>query len=262
MKYILLSSTMLIETACFAQETTINYKNIFATAYTYVGIPKKDSLYVYGLSKDEWKTIKSFKIPKGTKAFDGNLRSVLFLLEDKIIIKEYYNCAEYCQSDTVVLKDAYKKISNKNWIRGINTTEAEFGLLDKEKELTIYKDDEEWKVSDQLNPNLYKENKTNPELRDNMKFDKLYNFGETQYLVTVNNREVRFYPYVFTIDKLNEGMVNYKILNIDLPKDVITAFIYDFTQMGWVYKDRIEFYKFDASQQAWVKDASIKTLFY
>ncbi|MFT4205428.1 MAG: hypothetical protein QM610_16110 [Chitinophagaceae bacterium] len=240
----------------------VNYKNIFNTGYTSVGVPKGDSVFVYSMDSDStWQNTAAFSIPKGAIAVDGNIRRVLFLLADRAIVQEYYNCGKYCIRDTLQFSEDIKPISSKNWIRSIPSTESDLGVLDGEKTVAIYKDGGKWQRSDKLNP-IYKANKTNPEVNSGMTFDKIYTFAQDQFLMTVNGKEVRFYPYEFSIPQLNQERIPYQKLNIDLPEHVLTAFVYDESQLGFVYRDRIEFYRFDSKRFVWEKKNECKPLYF
>src|SRR5690606_2910577 len=71
----------------------IDFTNIYNTHYTSIGIPVRDSVYIYdpSLSKSptNWSLIDSLAIPEGTIAMDGNIGKNIFMTKETIIFEEY-----------------------------------------------------------------------------------------------------------------------------------------------------------------------------
>jgi hypothetical protein len=147
-------------------------------------------------------------------------------------------------------------------LRNTLSTEAEYGYLKGEKNIAVYKDGDEWFVSGVLNPGIFKENRTVPLLTTSMPHSKIYQYGQSMYLMALNNKKVRFYRYESAIAQINMESVSPDKMNFDLPGDVITVFVYDDTKLGWVYRDRVEFYEFNKDTGQWQQSLKITALYF
>ena len=250
---------MMVTRVALAQKK-IDFDNIFNTRNSYVGVPTADRVFIYAYSEGRWDAVDTLKIPENCRAIDGNIRRVLFLTDDKMMIAQNDDCDTFCEKDTLKFGGKFEKISPGNWLRNGFSTEADYGYLKNEKNVAVYKNGDKWSVSDQLNPNLFKENKTNPVLTSSMPHHKIYLYDQDSYLMSVDKRKARFYRYELTLAKANEQALRPEQLNLDLPKDVLTVFVYDNTRLGWVYKNMIDFYEFDETLAQWQKCANLKPL--
>lgn len=239
----------------------IDLSNIYNTQYTYIGIPIRDSVYIYAppssKSPTNWSLSVSLSIPKGTLAIDGNIRKTAFMTEKCILF------VEQGRYDTLQFSEALPRRDPRLWIRTLHSTEAEYSFLLGEKNVGYYRSYDEtqdrivWKVSDQLNPNMFVENRTQPLLTNNSSFRRLYSFklgGIGTYIAALLDHEISFYRYPTWHDnQFADEIVQGEELNFTLPKGCIGAFIYDYKYIAVVSQEQISFYGFDKGQKKWIK---------
>ena len=248
--------------------TDIDFCNIFNTQYTYIGIPIRDSVYIYApppsKSPTNWPLIDRLAIPKGTLAIDGNIRKSTFMTKEAIIFEE---SSRY---DTLQFQTELPRIAPRLWIRGPHSTEAESYFLSGEKNVCYYREYNEredrlvWQISDQLSPHLFKENRTQPVLTDTDGFHRLYSFvpsGGGMYIAALFDQRISFYRYPTVHDTLlGAEIVEPSELSFLLPRGTVTAFIYDFRYIAVVSQERVDFYDFDNVQKKWIKADGIPSL--
>ena len=246
----------------------IDLSNIYNTQYTYIGIPIRDSVYIYAppssKSPTNWSLKNRLAIPEGTIAMDGNIRKTTFMTEKSILF------VEQDRYDTLQFSEALPRRDPRLWIRGPHSTEAEYSFLLGEKNVCYYRSYDEtqdrivWKVSDQLNPNMFVENRTQPVLTDTDGFHRLYSFvpgGGGMYIVALFDQRISFYRYPTVHDTLlGAEIVEPSELNFPLPRETVTAFIYDFKYIAVVSQERVDFYDFDKGQKKWIKADGISPL--
>lgn len=241
--------------------STIDYTNIFNTQYTYIGIPVRDSVYIYAppssKSPVHWSPVGSIAIPKGTIAMDGNIGKNIFMTKEMIIFEEYG------RHDTLRFHDDLPPIDSRVWIRTPHSTETDSYFLSGEKNVCYYREYDEseksfkWHITDQLSPYMFKENRTQPVLTDKDGFYKLYSFipdGGSEYLAALFKYRISFFRYPMTQDTLlKDKIIEPSKLNFPLPQGTITAFIYDYKYVAVVLQGQIDFYGFDTKQKKWIK---------
>lgn len=246
----------------------IDFYNIFNTRHTYIGIPIRDSVYIYTppSSKEPtyWSPIASLAIPKGTIAIDGNIRKSAFLTEEAIIFEEL---GRY---DTLHFQTELPRVDPRLWIRGPHSTETDSYFLSGEKNVCYYQEYNEhedrlvWQISDQLSPHLFKENRTQPVLMDSDGFHRLYSFipgGGGMYIAALFDQHISFYRYPTVQDTLlGDEIVEPSELSFPLPRRTMMAFIYDFRYIAVVSREQIDFYDFDHMQKKWIKEDEIPSL--
>lgn len=249
----------LMNFASFAQSKSINYENIFGTAFTYVGIPNEDSLYIFGLKEKQWQQVYSFKIPDNTVALDGNERRVFFLTDKEMIVQHYYNCGSLCGKDTLRLSDIKGEIISKHWLRNISSTESDFAVFQFSALQYYYQNGDGWNAKLFSNP-FEKTEKKNPKFYLDMPYEKIMSYVDDMYLITEQNQHLNF--WIFDVKNILEKAPQLKNeltpienLDVQLPKDVISVFVYDSKQLGWIYKDKIEFHSFNKQKQMWKKSS-------
>lgn len=245
----------------------IDFTNIYNTHNTSIGIPIRDSVYIYNPSSTKsptnWSLIDSLTIPEGTIAMDGNIGKNIFLTKETIIFEEY---GRY---DTLHFDTGLPPIDPRLWIRTPHSTEAESYFLSGEKNVCYYREYHEdekrfvWQVSDRLNQ-LFKENRTQPVLTDKDGFYKLYSFipgGGSEYLAAVFKHRISFFRYPMLHDALlGDKIIAPSELDFTLPQGAVTAFIYDFKYIAVVSQEQIDFYGFDSAQKKWKKAKGIPSL--
>lgn len=246
----------------------INFTNIYNTHYTSIGIPIRDSVYIYAppssKSPTNWSLIDSLAIPEGTVAMDGNIGKNIFMTKETVIFEEY---GRY---DTLRFHAGLPPIDPRLWIRTPHSTEVETYFLSGEKNVCYYREYSEseerfvWQVSDQLNPHMFKENRTQPVLTDKDGFYKLYSFipgGGSEYLAAVFKHRISFFRYPTVHDALlGDKIIAPSELDFSLPQGAVTAFIYDFKYLTVVSSEQIDFYGFDSAQKKWKKAEGIPSL--
>lgn len=243
----------------------IDFTNIYNTHYTFIGIPAGDNVYIYSppssKSPTNWSLIDSLAIPEGTIAMDGNIGKNIFMTKETVIFEEY---GRY---DTLLFHAGLPPIDPRLWIRTPHSTEAESYFLSGEKNVCYYREYNEdkkrfvWQVSDQLNPHMFKENRTQPVLTEKDGFHRLYSFipgGGSEYLAAVFKHRIAFFRYPTVHDtQLGDKIIAPSELDFSLPQDAVTAFIYDFKYLAVVLPDQIDFYGFDSAQKKWKKAEGI-----
>ncbi|RQP14778.1 MAG: hypothetical protein EAS52_16840 [Parapedobacter sp.] len=246
----------------------IDFTNIYNTHNTSIGIPVRDSVYIYNPSSSKsptnWSVIESLSIPEGTIAMDGNIGKNIFMTKETIIFEEY---GRY---DTLRFHAGLPPIDPRLWIRTPHSTEVESYFLSGEKNVCYYREYDEdqkqfvWQVSDQLNPHMFKENRTQPVLKDKDGFYKLYSFipgGGSEYLAAVFKHRISFFRYPMLHDALlGDKIIAPSELDFTLPQGAVTAFIYDFKYIAVVSQEQIDFYGFDSAQKKWKKAKGIPSL--
>lgn len=239
----------------------IDLSNIYNTQYTYIGIPIRDSVYIYAppssKSPTNWSLKNRLAIPEGTIAMAGNIRKTAFMTEKCILF------VEQGRYDTLQFSEALPRRDPRLWIRTLHSTEAEYSFLLGEKNVGYYRSYDEiqnrivWKVSDQFNPNLFVENRTQPLLTDSNNFRRLYSFnpgGIWTYIAALYDHQISFYRYPTWYDtQFADEIIQGEELNFTLPKGCITAFIYDYKYIAVVSQEQISFYGFDKGQKKWIK---------
>ena len=239
----------------------IDLSNIYNTRYTYIGIPIRDSVYIYAppssKSSTNWSLKNRLAIPEGTIAMAGNIRKTAFMTEKCILF------VEQGRYDTLQFSEALPRRDPRLWIRTLHSTEAEYSFLLGEKNVGYYRSYDEiqnrivWKVSDQFNPNLFVENRTQPLLTDSNNFRRLYSFnpgGIWTYIAALYDHQISFYRYPTWYDtQFADEIIQGEELNFTLPKGCITAFIYDYKYIAVVSQEQISFYGFDKGQKKWIK---------
>lgn len=204
----------------------IDFTNIYNTHYTSIGIPVRDSVYIYDPSSSKsptnWSLIDSPAIPEGTIAMDGNIGKNIFMTNETIIFEEY---GRY---DTLRFHAGLPPINPRLWICSPHSTGVESYFLSGEKNVCYYREYDEdqkqfvWQVSDQLNPHLFKENRTQPVLKDKDGFYKRYSFipgGGSEYLAAVFKYRISFYRYPTIHDaQLRDKIIAPSELNFSLPQ--------------------------------------------
>lgn len=253
-------------TVVWAQSTgssnlpAIDYANIFSSYYTYIGIPSKDSVYIYeperSKSLSDWSLVTSMAIPEGTIAIDGNIGKNIFLSRERVIFEESG------QYDTLHFNAALPAINPRLWIRTPHSTETDSYFLSGEKNVCYYREYDEaelrlkWHISDQLSPYMFKENRTEPVLTDQDGFDKLYSFitnGGIEYLAAVFKHRISFFRYPMVQDTLlRDKIIETAELNFPLPQGTITAFVYDYEYIAIVSREQIDFYSFNREEKKWL----------
>jgi len=243
----------------------IDFTNIYNTHYTSIGIPIRDTVYIFdppsSKSPTNWSLIDSLAIPKGTIAMDGNIGKNIFMTKELVIFEEY---GRY---DTLRFHAGLPPIDPRLWIRTPHSTEVDSYFLSGEKNVSFYREYHEdekrfvWHISDQLNPHMFKENRTQPVLTEKDGFYKIYSFipaGGSEYLAAVFKHRISFYRYPTIHDaKLGDKIIAPSELNFSLPQGAVTAFIYDFKYLAVVLKEQIDFYGFDSAQKKWKKAEGI-----
>ena len=229
----------------------------FNRSHTYIGIPAGHVVYTYAPpsdTADTWRLIDSALIPSGTVGIDGNIRKLYFLQEDRIIYKEY------SYSDTLVFDDEFVAIKPELWVRNPYSTEKDVYFMEKGKQFCYYSDGSEWYISDEMNPRLFRENKTDPPLDEKQPFSKLYSFahGDALYISAVYSGKVCFHRHEMLLDSLNERIVEPELLTFAFPEEAISVFVYDRSYLGVVLPGRISFYQFDPEQAKWVAYSRLK----
>lgn len=246
----------------------IDLSNIYNTQYTYIGIPIRDSVYIYAppssKSPTNWSLKNRLAIPEGTIAMDGNIRKTTFMTEKSILF------VEQDRYDTLQFSEALPRRDPRLWIRTPHSTEAGSYFLSGEKNVCYYREYNEredrlvWQISDQLNPHLFKENRTQPVLTDTDGFHRLYSFvpgGGGMYIAALFDQRISFYRYPTVHDTLlGAEIVEPSELNFPLPRETVTAFIYDFKYIAVVSQERVDFYDFDKGQKKWIKADRISPL--
>lgn len=239
----------------------IDLSNIYNTRYTYIGIPIRDSVYIYAppssKSSTNWSLKNRLAIPEGTIAMAGNIRKTTFMTNNAVIFEEHD------RYDTLHFQTEQPGFDPRRWIRTPHSTEAEYSFLLGEKNVGYYKSYDEtqnrivWKVSDQFNPNLFVENRTQPLLTDSNNFRRLYSFnpgGIWTYIAALYDHQISFYRYPTWYDtQFADEIIQGEELNFTLPKGCITAFIYDYKYIAVVSQEQISFYGFDKGQKKWIK---------
>lgn len=239
----------------------INFTNIYNTQYTCIGIPIRDSVYIYAppssKSPTNWSLIDCLAIPKGTIAMDGNIGKNIFMTKEMIIFEEYG------RHDTLRFHDDLPPIDSRVWIHTPHSTETDSYFLSGEKNVCYYREYDEsekrfkWYITDQLSPYMFKENRTQPVLTDKDGFYKLYSFipdGGSEYLAALFKYRISFFRYPMTQDTLlKDKIIEPSKLNFPLPQGAITAFIYDYKYVAVVLQGQIDFYGFDTKQKKWIK---------
>lgn len=248
----------------------IDLSNIYNTRYTYIGIPVRDSVYIYAppssKSSTNWSLKNRLAIPEGTIAMDGNIRKTTFMTEKSILF------VEQGRYDTLQFSEALPRRDPRLWIRTPHSTEAEYSFLLGEKKVYYYRSYDEiqeqlvWKVSDQLNPNMFIENRTQPLLTDSSSFRRLYSFnlgGVGTYIAALFEHQVSFYRYPTWYDaQFADEIMQGEELHFTLPEGCIGAFIYDYKYIAVVSQERIDFYSFDGAQKKWKKAEGISSLYF
>ncbi len=246
----------------------IDLSNIYNTQYTYIGIPIRDSVYIYAppssKSPTNWSLKNRLAIPEGTIAMDGNIRKTTFMTEKSILF------VEQDRYDTLQFSEALPRRDPRLWIRTLHSTEAEYSFLLGEKNVGYYRSYDEtqdrivWKVSDQLNPNMFVENRTQPLLTNNSSFRRLYSFklgGIGTYIAALFDHEISFYRYPTWYDaQFADEIMQGEELHFTLPEGCIGAFIYDYKYIAVVSQERVDFYDFDKGQKKWIKADRISPL--
>ena len=245
-----------------------DYDRVFNTRYTYIGIPIRDSVYLYAPSRSSsptnWSLIESISIPRGTLALDGNIRKNIFMTKEEIIFEELG------QYDTLRFQAELPPINPRLWIRGPQSTEADTYFLSGEKNISYYREYDEskdrlvWKISDQLSPYLFKENRTQPLLTETADFKRLYSFttgGGVLYIAALFDQWFSFYRYPTVHDELlGDEIMEPSDMSFSIPDGAVTAFVYDSKYIAVVLKEQIEFYDFDQARKKWIKAERIKPL--
>src|SRR5690606_27469688 len=203
----------------------INFTNIYNTHYTSVGIPVRHTVYIYApsLSKSptNWSLMDRLVIPEGTIAMDGNIGKNIFMTKETIIFEE---SGRY---DTLRFHAGLPPIDPRLWICSPHSTAVDSYFLSGEKNVCYYREYDEdqkqfvWQVSDQLNPHMFKENRTQPVLTDKVGFYKLYSFipgGGSEYLAAVFKYRISFFRYPTIHDaQLGDKIIASSELNFSLP---------------------------------------------
>lgn len=251
-------------------KTDIDLSNIFNTQYTYIGIPIGDRVYIYRPPSPKesanWSFVSGLTIPKGTITMGGNIRKTTFMTNNAVIFEEH---GRY---DTLQFQTEQLGFAPRRWIRTPHSTEAEYSFLLGEKNEGYYKSYDEtqdrivWKVSDQFNPNMFVENRTQPLLTDSNNFRRLYSFnpgGIWTYIAALYDHQISFYRYPTWYDtQFADEIIQGEELNFTLPKGCITAFIYDYKYIAVVSQEQIDFYDFDSDQKKWIKANEPLSLYF
>jgi len=246
----------------------IDFTNIYNTHYTSIGIPVRDTVYIYdppsSKSPANWSIIDSLAIPEGTIAMDGNIGKNIFMTKELVIFEQY---GRY---DTLRFQVGLPSIDPRLWIRTPHSTEVDSYFLSGEKNVSYYREYHEdekrfvWHVSDQLNPHMFKENRTQPALTEKDGFHRLYSFipgGSSEYLAAVFKHRIAFFRYPTVYDTLlGDKIIAPSELAFSLPQGTVTAFIYDFKYLAVVSSEQIDFYGFDRAQKKWKKAEGIPSL--
>lgn len=248
----------------------VDFYNIFNMHYTSIGIPTGDSVHIYGRTSSTvspgWCLIGSQVIPKGTISMSGNIGKTIFLTKEMVIFEESGRC------DTLHFNSELPPINPRLWIRTPHSTEPESYFLSGEKNVCYYREYDEtqkrfkWQISDQLNPYMFEENRTQPILNDTDGFYKLYAFipgSGDEYLAALFKFRLSFYRYPMVHDSLrSDEILETSELNFPLPQGTITAFIYDFKYIAVVLQEQIDFYGFDKEHKKWIKEDGIPSLHF
>ena len=248
----------------------IDLSNIYNTRYTYIGIPVRDSVYIYAppssKSSTNWSLKNRLATPEGTIGMGGNIRKTTFMTNNAVIFEEHD------RYDTLHFQTDQPGFDPRLWIRTSHSTEAEYSFLLGEKNVGYYRGYDEnqdrivWKVSDQFNPNMFIENRTQPLLTDNNSFRRLYSFklgGVGMYIAALFDHQVSFYRYPTWYDsQFADEIIQGEELNFTVPKGGITAFIYDYKYIAVVSQEQIDFYSFDVTQKKWKKEEEISSLYF
>lgn len=262
---IVVNSLPVVLLAQSKEATDINFTNIYNTQYTCIGIPVRDSVYVYAppssKSPTNWFLIDRLAIPEGTIAMDGNIGKNMFMTREMVIFEESG------QYDTLHFNSELPSINPRLWVRTPHSTEPESYFLSGEKNVCYYREYNEaelrlkWYKSDQLSPYMFKENRTRPVLTDQDGFHKLYSYiasGGMEYLAAVFKHRISFYRYPMVQDSLlGDAIIEPADLNFPLPQGTITAFIYDFKYIAVVLQEQTVFYGFDKEQKKWIQNSNI-----
>lgn len=177
---------------------------------------------------------------------------------------------EYGRYDTLRFHAGLPPTNPRLWICSPHSTGVESYFLSGEKNVCYYREYDEdqkqfvWQVSDQLNPHLFKENRTQPVLKDKDGFYKRYSFipgGGSEYLAAVFKYRISFYRYPTIHDaQLRDKIIAPSELNFSRPQGAVTAFIYDFKYIAVVSQEQIDFYGFDRAQKKRSKAKGIPPL--
>ncbi|MFT4094268.1 MAG: hypothetical protein QM640_11580 [Niabella sp.] len=130
----------------------------------------------------------------------------------------------------------------------------------------IYKNGSHWKQTWYSNP-IASAEKKDPQNYIDMPYDKIYAFGNEMYLMTQHGRDVSFWlsdiHHVLNPDSsVHKELIPKEKLQFTLPGEVITVFTFDQSQIAWVYKDRIEFYKIKKDRSGWEQNISYPPLYF
>lgn len=248
----------------------IDFPNIFNTQYTCISIPVGDSLFVYAppsaKSPTNWSLTDRLAIPGGTIAMDGNIGKNIFMKKQSVIFEED---GRY---DSLCFDWGIPPIDPRLWIRTPHSTGVDSYFLSGEKSVCYFRDYKEdqkqfvWRIADQLNPHMFKENRTQPVLTEKAGFKKLYMFISrpgSEYLAGVFRNEVSFFRYPMVHDSLIADKIIAPLeLNFSLPFQAISAFIYDFKYLAVVLQEGIYFYDFDSAKKNWRRTQKIPTLYF
>lgn len=243
----------------------IDFTNIYNTHYTSIGIPVRDSVYIYNppssKSPTNWSHINRLVIPEGTVANDSNIGKNVFMTKEMVLFEE---CDRY---DTLRFHIRLPSIGSCLWIRTPHSTEMDSYFLSGEKNISYYRKYHEnekwfvWQVSDQINPHIFKENRTQPVLNDKDSFYKLYSFipaGGSEYLAAVFKHRISFFRFPTVHDALlGDKIIAPSKLDFALPQAALTPFIYNFKHLAVVSTGQIDFYGYDSAQKKWKKAEAI-----